>query len=349
MNNTPAFRQWFGRIAATATVLALVVIVVGSWVRLTDAGLGCPDWPGCYGQITAPDAPGEVELAESAFPHAPVDSGKAWREMFHRYLAGMLGLLILAMAVLAWLNRRDVAQQRVLPFVILGLVIFQGALGMWTVTLLLRPAIVTLHLIMGMTTLALLAWATLRHYTPGASFTRRPAESNLRPWAAVGLLVLGMQIALGGWTSTNYAALACPDFPTCQGQWIPDLEFDGAFSLMGHPGVNYEGGRLDHEHAVTVHYVHRLGALLTLFYLGTLGILAVTRGGSAGRPAGIVLLVLLATQITLGIGNVVLGLPLSVAVAHNAGAALLLLTLVTLNHQVNQDSVSIYSPGGSTV
>ena len=348
MNSAFPFRQWFGRIAATATLLALVVIVVGSWVRLTDAGLGCPDWPGCYGQITAPDAPGEVAMAESAFPHAPVDSGKAWREMLHRYLAGMLGLLILAMAVLAWINRRDMAQQRVLPFVILGLVIFQGALGMWTVTLLLRPAIVTLHLIMGMTTLALLAWTTLRHYTPGASFTRRPAELNLRPWAAIGLLVLGIQIALGGWTSTNYAALSCPDFPTCQGQWIPDLEYSGAFNLMGDPGVNYEGGRLDHEHAVTVHFVHRLGALLTLLYLGTLGILAVTRGGSANRPTGIALLVLLATQITLGIGNVVLGLPLSVAVAHNAGAALLLLALVTLNHQVTQDSVSIYSPGGST-
>ncbi len=348
MSNSQRLRTWFGRIAAIATVLALVVIIIGAWVRLTDAGLGCPDWPGCYGRITVPKAPDDVAKAMSAFPHAPVDSGKAWREMLHRYLASALGLLIIALAVISWRNRHDISQQRVMPLLVLGMVLFQGALGMWTVTMLLRPAIVTMHLLMGLTTLALLAWMTLRHYCTGATYVRKPTEINLRPWAAAGLLVLAIQIALGGWTSTNYAALACPDFPTCQGQWIPDLEFEGAFHLVGHPGVNYEGGQLDHAQSVTVHYLHRIGAIVTLIYLGLIGILAVTRGGSVSRPAGIAMLALLTTQVSLGIGNVVLGLPLSVAVAHNGVAALLLLSLVALNHQVRQDTVSIYNAEGST-
>lgn len=328
-------------------LLAFVVIVVGAWVRLTDAGLGCPDWPGCYGRIAAPDAPHEVAAAQQAFPHAPVDSGKAWREMAHRYLAGTLGLLILASSVLAWLNRENPHQQRVLPFVTLGIVILQAALGMWTVTLLLRPAIVTLHLLMGMTTLALLGWMMLRHYSPGAVYSGKPPAVDLRPWAAIGLVVLAAQIALGGWTSTNYAALACPDFPTCQGRWVPELEFSGTFDIFGTAGINYEGGQLEPAQSVTVHYIHRLGALVTLLYLGFLGILAATRGGSLNRKAGIVLLAALALQISLGIANVLYGLPLVVAVAHNGGAALLLMALVALTHMASQHYVSIYSAGGS--
>ena len=337
---------WFGRIAASATVLALIVIVLGAYVRLTDAGLGCPDWPGCYGQLVAPTDPSDVAAAEQAYPDAPVDSGKAWREMLHRYLAGTLGLLILALAVIAWRNRADPQQQLILPFVTLGVVLLQALLGMWTVTMLLRPAIVTLHLLMGMTTLALLGWMTLRHLTPGAEYANRPAQINLRPWAAAGLVVLTVQIALGGWTSTNYAALACPDFPTCQAQWLPELDLGGAFRIIGASGVNYEGGHLEPGQAVTVHFVHRVGAVITLLYLGLLGLLAVTRGGSVNRPAGIVLLVVMASQIALGIANVVLSLPLSIAVAHNAGAALLVLALVALNHSTRQHSVSVYQAKG---
>lgn len=344
--NSKRLSDWFGRIAAAAMVLAFIVIIVGAWVRLTDAGLGCPDWPGCYGQITAPDAPHEITRAESAFPHAPVDSGKAWREMIHRYLASALGLLIIGLAVLGWRNRHDPSQQVKLPLAILGLVVFQGLLGMWTVTLLLKPAIVTLHLLMGLTTFALLGWTTLRHYTAGATYERRPAEVNLSPWASAGLAVLAIQIALGGWTSTNYAALACPDFPTCQAQWIPELELEGAFDIVSDIGINYEGGRLDHQQAVTVHFIHRVGAMITLLYLGVIGILAVTRGSTSVRNVGILMLALLATQVSLGIGNVVLGLPLSVAVAHNGVAALLLMSLVALNHQVRQDTVSVYYARG---
>jgi cytochrome c oxidase assembly protein subunit 15 len=346
MSGSPQLHRWFGRVTAAAALLAFVVIVVGAYVRLTDAGLGCPDWPGCYGQIAAPDAPHEVAAAEEAYPQAPVDSGKAWREMAHRYLAGSLGLLILALTVIAWMNREDPEQQRVLPFVTLGIVILQGALGMWTVTMLLQPAIVTLHLLMGMTTLALLGWMVLRHFSPGAVYSSDPPALDLRLWAVFGLVLLAAQIALGGWTSTNYAALACPDFPTCQAQWLPDLEFAGAFNVFTEVGVNYEGGQLEPVQAVTVHFIHRLGALATLLYLGIVGALGVARGGSISRVAAVVLLVALALQISLGIANVVLGLPLVVAVAHNGGAAVLLLALVALTHMASQHSVSIYSAGG---
>jgi len=340
-------RALFGRLAVGATALTFVVIVFGAFVRLTDAGLGCPDWPGCYGQLTAPDAPHEMAAAAEAFPTAPVDPGKAWREMIHRYLAGILGLLILAMAVLSWLNRRDSYQQRLLPLALVAVVILQGALGMWTVTLLLRPAIVTLHLLLGMTTLALLWWMTLRHFGKGALYAKDPPTMNLRPWALGGLAVLGLQIALGGWTSTNYAALHCPDFPTCQGQWLPELDLGGAFHVVGAAGVNYEGGHLTHVQGVTVHFMHRVGAVITLLYLGALGILSIVRGGSANRIGGIALLTLLVLQIALGIGNILYALPLGLAVAHNGGAALLLLALVALNHTVHQHSVSVYTTGGS--
>ncbi|MEN8174531.1 MAG: COX15/CtaA family protein [Pseudomonadota bacterium] len=337
---------WFYRLALVATILALVVVVLGAYVRLTHAGLGCPDWPGCYGQLGAPDSSEEIAAAESEFAGAEIDSGKAWREMIHRYFAGTLGLLILALAVIAWRNRYALGQQVVLPILLVVLVVFQAALGMWTVTLLLQPVIVTLHLLMGMLTLALLWWMTLRAGHSGPTYTARPATMSLRGLALGGALVVYLQIALGGWVSTNYAALHCPDFPTCQQQWWPSTDFAGAFRVLGEPGVNYEGGQLSLDQGVTVHLVHRLGAVVTLFYLAMLGFLTWTRGADATRRTGTAMLALLAAQIALGIANVILVLPLSVAVAHNAGAALLLLSLVTLNLVVRSHQVSIYHSGG---
>ncbi|MGD2083134.1 MAG: COX15/CtaA family protein [Chromatiales bacterium] len=329
-------RRTFARLSFVAAVLALVVIVLGAYVRLSDAGLGCPDWPGCYGRIVAPYQHLHVEEARDAFPGAEVHTGKAWKEMIHRYAAGTLGLLILALAVLAVRNRRDPRQAVGLPLFLVALVVFQAALGMWTVTMLLRPAVVTLHLITGMLTLALLWWQALRH-----SDRLRPAvrpRANLLPWARLGLVVLFVQIALGGWTSSNYVALHCPDFPTCQEQWIPPLNLRDAFDVVGAPGVNYEGGRMSLEGGVTVHFLHRLGALVTLLYLGALALAAVIAGASRTlRSLGGVLLAILSVQIALGIANVVLRLPLPVAVGHNAGAALLVIALITLVHALRTD------------
>src|SRR5262249_13794999 len=214
--------SFYRPIVFCAVALTFIVIMVGAYVRLQDAGLGCPDWPGCYGQIVGvPDELHERERAEQAFPGKMVDAGRARKEMFHRYLAGTLGLLILAIAMVAWRARVAFGRPPRLAFALVALVAVQATLGMWTVTMLLKPAIVTLHLLGGMAILSLLLWRALRGFDPPAP--PAPVGARLRPWAAAGLAVLACQIALGGWVSANYAALACPDFPACHGQWLPAM------------------------------------------------------------------------------------------------------------------------------
>lgn len=311
--------------------LAFVVVVVGAYVRLEDAGLGCPDWPGCYGQlIGVPEQAHEVAKAEQAFPGKTVDVGRARTEMFHRYLAGTLGLLILAIAAVAWRRRDELRQSPWLATALVVLVAFQATLGMWTVTMLLKPAIVTLHLLGGMATLALLAWLALRELRPAAP----AAAARLRPWAALGLAVLIAQIALGGWVSANYAALACTDFPTCNGRWLPPMDLQHAFHMVRELGVTAAGAPLSHEALTAIHWTHRLGALITVLYLGGLAVVLLRAPGLAVH--GTLLLTLLAAQAALGVANVVASQPLALAVAHNAGAALLLTIVVVLNFTVFQ-------------
>ena len=321
-------RANFLRLARIGMVLAMLVVVIGAWVRLTDAGLGCPDWPGCYGQLVVPDDPRE---ASAAFPQRPLDAGKAWREMIHRYLATGLGLLCLVLAGVAWLNRRDPNQPTRLPLILLAVVVLQGLLGMWTVTLLLQPAIVLAHLLGGLTTLGLLFWLADWHRRPSSG--RVPESPRLRRTALAAAMVLVVQIALGGWTSANYAALACPDFPTCQTRWWPPVvDFREGFVLWRELGVDYEGGVLDNPARVAVHFTHRLGALAAAAMLGLLGWMMVRRAGL--RPDGIALLGALAVQLLLGASIIVFGVPLAIAVAHNAAAALLLLAVLHANKRI---------------
>ena len=347
------------RLARIGTLLALLVVVIGAWVRLTDAGLGCPDWPGCYGQLIVTESTRE---AAEAFPERPLDVGKAWREMIHRYLATGLGLLCLIMAGLAWANRRDPEQPTRLAYILLALVIFQGLLGMWTVTLLLQPVIVMAHLLGGLATLGLLFWlgewrdwvsARLalprqwrgvgaasrpeRREFPAASREQGDDAPTASPWlpraglAAVSILIV--QIALGGWTSANYAALACPDFPTCQTRWWPPVtDFREGFVLWRELGVDYEGGVLDNPARVAIHFSHRLGAIAATAMLGLLGWLMVRRPRL--RPDGIAVLGALGVQLILGASIIIYGVPLAVAVAHNGVAALLLLTVLNANQRI---------------
>jgi cytochrome c oxidase assembly protein subunit 15 len=335
MNN-----PWFARIGLAATILALCVVVLGAFVRLSDAGLGCPDWPGCYGRIAVPESAAHVKQADAAYPGRPVQPAKAWKEMIHRYFAGTLGLLILALAILAVAHRRERGQQLALPLFLVVLVIFQALLGMWTVTLLLKPLVVLGHLLGGMSTLALLWWMYQRH-TAALSPLQPVAAPGLKRWALLGLVILVVQIALGGWTSSNYAALACTQFPTCiNGQWWPHMDFKNAFVLWRGLGINYEYGVLDSPARVAIHMVHRIGALVTFLYLGGFGIWTLVKAGSRRvRAVAGFLLVALVLQVSLGISNVVFSLPLPVAVAHNGVAALLLLTLVTLNHQLRAKTI----------
>jgi cytochrome c oxidase assembly protein subunit 15 len=317
----------FVRLARAGALLALAVVMLGAWVRLTDAGLGCPDWPGCYGQIIVPDPATAATELGSEYAR-PLEAGKAWREMIHRYLASGLGLICVALAVIAWLNRRAPAQPKRAPAALVVLVVFQGLLGMWTVTLLLKPIVVVAHLLGGFATLALLVslgrWRSARFPSP------TPALRTLG-FAAAAALVL--QIALGGWTSANYAALACPDFPTCQTQWWPSIaDFEEGFVLWRGLGVDYEGGVLDHPARVAVHFTHRLGAILTTLLVGAFA----WRLLSARRADGLAILTALLVQLGLGASIVLLGVPLAVAVAHNGVAALLLLTVINANQGIRQ-------------
>lgn len=313
----------FDRLGLVAAVLAFCVVLLGAYVRLSDAGLGCPDWPGCYGELTVP----QVATAQQAFPDKPLEPHKAWKEMLHRYLAGSLGLLILALFVLAWRRRGQAGISITLPALLLGVVTLQALLGMWTVTKLLKPVIVSAHLMGGMTTLGLLTWWV--HRRCGRSIGAADPAQALIPWARLGLVVLAAQLLLGGWTSSNYAALACVDFPQCQGAYWPDMDYAHAFHLARELGVSADGSPLTLSALTAIHWTHRLGALVTFGYL--LWLASRLWGSPLLREYSLALVVALLAQVSLGIANVKLGLPLALAVAHNAGAAILLILLVLIN------------------
>jgi len=358
-------------LAWIACAFAFCVIVFGAFVRLSNAGLSCPDWPTCYGHVTWPQRPHAIAQADAAFPDRPYETAKAWREQTHRFLAGTLGVLVLVLALSA--TRRNQLRTGIvvagialialgIPFYIaksyvasavcaslgealllacaafwrgsgwkriavlaLAVVCFQALLGMWTVTWLLKPVVVSAHLLGGMTTFALLAWIAWVLSGAGA---RNARERSLFAAVLIGLILLACQIFLGGWTSSNYAALACgTDFPKCLGYWWPPVDFHQGFILWRGIGVNFEGGILDAAARSAIQIAHRFGALVVFVYLAWLA----HKVGRAGlRRLGIALGALLVAQVALGIGNVKFGLPLAVAVAHNGGAALLLFVMVAL-------------------
>ncbi len=318
------------RIAGFAVVLTLGLIMLGAWVRLTDAGLGCPDWPGCYGKLSPVHASDHIARAVDAQggEHGPVSMGKAWREMVHRYIATFLGLLIFVIAVLAWVRRADLRESPLLPTVLVGVVVLQGLFGKWTVTLLLKPAIVTGHLIGGMLTFSLLLWFWLR-LRPRTRYVDAEPVAALRWPAVLALVVVAAQIALGGWVSTNYAALACTDLPTCQGAWWPQANFADGFHVIRELGKTGEGEFLPMQALTAIHLTHRIGAVIVLLVVGWVGLRAARTAGA--RPIGIALLTMLAVQWALGLSNIWFSLPLGVAVAHNGGGAVLLGLTVVLN------------------
>lgn len=316
-----------------ALILTFAVVSLGAYVRLSDAGLGCPDWPGCYGKLTPHHAAEAINAELAERPDGVVSHAKAWKEMVHRYLAGVLGLLVLAIAVLGWRKRHEASGGPGLPLLLLGLIVFQAMLGMWTVTLLLKPLVVTAHLLGGMATLSLLMWLWLRERS---QFTQGyfAQASHLRGSVALGLVLVIAQIALGGWVSTNYAALACSDFPLCQGAWMPPMDFEHGFTLHRELGETASGELLSMAALTAIQWTHRAMALLVTLYLGWLVLrLARTPGYVC---LGLAVGGLLVVQVTLGISNVLFSLPLGLAVAHNAGAALLLSSLVILNYQVRR-------------
>ncbi|HEJ1155466.1 TPA: COX15/CtaA family protein [Pseudomonas aeruginosa] len=337
---TGATRKPGFTVAVLATLLAAVVVLLGAYTRLTHAGLGCPDWPGCYGFVHVPLSEAQLAHAELHFPDAPVETQKGWNEMIHRYFAGALGLLILGLALHALVRRGRDGQPLKLPLLLLAVVIAQAAFGMWTVTLKLWPQVVTAHLLGGFTTLALLFLLALRL---SGRFAARRYPAATRGLAGLALLLVIGQIALGGWVSSNYAAVACIDLPTCHGEWWPRMDFANGFHLTQHIGPNYLGGQLDSDARTAIHMTHRIGALCVTLVLLLLA-WRLQRSGLVWPTA--LMLLGLSLQIGLGISNVLLHLPLPVAVAHNGGGALLLLSLVLVNYRLRAPA-SVRAPAPS--
>ena len=376
MNLKPKHKSFY--LAVVAVVFAVVVVILGAFTRLVDAGLGCPDWPTCYGHLLWPNTEAEVAQANAYFAETPVEHDKTWPEQVHRIFASTLGLLVLALFAAAvkgrdpgrrWLlpagllvvlvlatvarialgdsmdvyvgglalfylllmllpepGAKHYQRPFKLPALLAGLVILQGLFGMWTVTLKLWPQVVTAHLLGGFTTLSLLLLLCLRLYSPQWLSPAAERLWALKPYALVGMALVFGQIALGGWLSANYAAFACPDLPTCQGSWWPTMDLAQGFNLTQPVGPNYLGGVMDNEARVGIHMAHRIGALVVSAYL--IGLILVL--SAAHKGWAVALGAVLALQVGLGLSNVIWFIPLPVAVAHNAGGALLLLTMVAL-------------------
>jgi heme a synthase len=330
-NDTDKYRK----LVWVTLFLTFDLIMFGAFTRLTDSGLGCPDWPGCYGQANPLQAHADIKAAEAAMPTGPVTVMKAWIEMIHRYLAMAVGVLIISLVVIAWRrwlrsNRRETKFSPMFPMLLLGFVCVQGAFGAWTVTMKLQPVIVTTHLLLGMTLLALLTWFGSRlsdhQPVPGSA-------DALRIPAALAILLLAVQIALGGWVSTNYAALACTGFPLCSGELIPQMDFAHGFTLWRDLGKTAHGDYLPVTALTAMHWTHRAFAFVVAAAVAWVALRASKI--DVLRKTARWLLLMIAVQFAIGVSTVFLQLPLALAVAHNGGAALLLLLLVALNYKIN--------------
>ena len=323
--------MWLKRLTIIAVLLACCVVALGAYTRLKDAGLGCPDWPGCYGHLTVPRSAEALERATAAYPDRPVEAHKAWPEMIHRYFASTLGLVIIGIVALSFRQRKqNPATPIKLPLFLFLLVVFQGLLGMWTVTLGLFPSVVMAHLLGGFTTLCLLFLLALRLHYPRRE---KAATSPMMKWGIAGMVVLALQIALGGWTAANYAATICSDLPICQEGWSQHVNFQDAFQFWGHGVDDYEfAPHIGPDAKITIHATHRVGAIITTLYLTAFFVWLWLRSDVDSTPKKIALLgmAILLLQVGLGVSNVVFSLPLLVAVAHNGVAALLMMSLVLL-------------------
>jgi cytochrome c oxidase assembly protein subunit 15 len=322
-------QQFVKKLAIAATAFALVVVLLGAFTRLSHAGLGCPDWPGCYGFSHIPTEQKDISAANEAFPERPYEFAKAWPEMVHRYFAGTLGLLVLGLAVLSFKRENSPAKKHSIALLIL--IIFQAALGMWTVTMKLHPGIVMTHLMGGLTTFMLLGSLSLRYIYQFENRQPIAERYQFKMLSMIVFVVLILQVALGGWTSANYAATICYELPICQGEWWQQSDFMMGFTIWGHGAEDYEFGILDSGARIAIHSAHRIGAIVTSIVMALLCFKLIQQSlSSTLKKFGLVLSTLLIIQVTLGVFNIIFDLPLYNAVAHNGVGAILLLTMAIL-------------------
>ncbi len=316
---------WFTRLLFTTSLLALLLILTGSYLRLSDAGLACPDFPTCDGRLFPTD-----------------DDIQAWSAMIHRYLTVAFSLLVVSLVIFAERMKSGPRYSWQLRLVLL-LTLLQGWLGYLSLSMLLHPAVVTLHLLTAMLILSLLWSVYLNAASKGAIYSERLPRINLRPWVIMAFLLVCVQILLGGFTSSNYASLACPDLPTCQQQWLPEIDFTGIYQLLSGEAIDYQSSQLNNQQSISVHLAHRYSAVVTAVFILFLSLLATRKSTAIYRGAGLWLAFILILQIQLGVANILLLLPLPVALGHTAGASLLLLSLVYLHHLTRRSKVSIYT------
>jgi cytochrome c oxidase assembly protein subunit 15 len=326
-------RNKYRKLVWITLFLTFDLIMFGAFTRLTDSGLGCPDWPGCFGHANPLQAHEQISAAQTAQPTGPVTVVKAWIEMIHRYFAMGVGVLIVAIMAIAWRmwiksGRGDRRFAPAFPTFLFAFVCLQGAFGAWTVTQKLQPVIVTIHLLLGLLLLAMLAWMAARQsaHTPVG-----PAAAALRRPAFLAMALLIIQIALGGWVSTNYATLACLDFPLCQGQVFPPMDFAHGYTLWRHLGMTADGDYLPFAALTAIHWTHRNFAFVVAAFVAWIAHKAL--GIEGLRKTGRWLLILIGVQLFTGLATVFLKFPLALAVVHNGGAALLVLLLVMLNYK----------------
>lgn len=318
------------RLAFFAVILSFIVVMLGAYTRLTHAGLGCPDWPGCYGRMMVTDLHSGHSLLQMSYPDSPIEIQKAWTEMVHRYFAGFLVLSIILMNLFVFFSKHKI-DSKLVPLLLLVLIAFQACLGMWTVTLKLLPLVVMGHLLGG-----ILIFSFLCYFCAKLSIARQLHHPKWRFWVILGILLIFFQISLGGWVSANYAGMACFGFPRCNGQWFPTLAFSKAFNLFLPIGANYLGGILDAAARITIQYIHRIGAMIVLGYFLVFSIYLFRKSRyNTLRVIAMLILFLVLAQVTLGILNVIYLLPLPIAVLHNGVAALLLATNFVLLYLVS--------------
>jgi cytochrome c oxidase assembly protein subunit 15 len=333
----------FRKLVWVTAFLTFDLIMFGAFTRLTDSGLGCPDWPGCFGHANPLQAHEHIRAAETAMPSGPVTVMKAWIEMIHRYMAMGVGVLIIAIMIAAWRNwiksrRTEARYAPGLPVALFFFVCLQGAFGAWTVTMKLQPVIVTIHLLLGMGLLAMLTWMAARQ----SSHVMVSSQAlRLRTFAAIALAILTLQIFLGGWVSTNYAPLACMDFPLCHGQLVPEMDFDNGFTLWRPLGKTEDGDYIPFAALTAIHWTHRMFAFVVVLYVGWLAHKALRIEGL--RKTARWLLILVAVQFLTGMSTVFLKWPLALAVIHNGGAALLVLLLVMLNYKIGTAAHPVFN------